>query len=141
MRLWRLARVPHSALDGDGARVFGGRWNSPGQPMVYCAGSAALAVLEVRVHLDVPLELLPEDYRLFGIEIGNVACEDAPLTALESPRSHGDSWLAARHTALLRVPSLIVPEERNVLINPLHPDAQRIQIVSQRAFTFDPRLF
>lgn len=141
MRVWRLARAAHSILDGEGARMFGGRWNSSGRPMVYCAGTAALAVLEVRVHLDLPLDLLPNDYRLFGIDTGMAEIEDAPADSIASPRNYGDAWLASGRTALLRIPSVIVPEETNVLINPLHPQAQRVQLVSDRAFGFDPRLF
>ncbi len=141
MRLWRLAREAHSALDGEGARMFGGRWNSPGRPVVYCAGSAALAILEVRVHLDLPLDLLPEDYRLFAIETGNRAPLDAPPGAWDDPRGFGDDWLACRRSAIVRVPSILVPEESNLLINPLHPEAPGIQLVSQRPFQFDTRLF
>lgn len=141
MRLWRLAREAHSALDGEGSRMFGGRWNSPGRPVVYCAGSAALAVLEVRVHLDLPLDLLPEDYRLVAIETGDVGYEDAQPQATETARAFGDKWLASGRSAILRVPSVIVPEEWNVLINPHHPHAQHIQVESQRPFQFDARLF
>lgn len=141
MRLWRLAREAHSALDGEGARMFGGRWNSPGRPAVYCAGSAALAILEVRVHLDLPLDLLPEDYRLFMIETGDAGLEDAPAQAVEIARAFGDGWLASGRSAILRVPSVILPEEWNVLINPLHAQAQQIQVVSRRPFQFDSRLF
>lgn len=141
MLVWRLARAAHSILDGEGARMFGGRWNSPGRPMVYCAGTAALAVLEVRVHLDLPLDLLPSDYRLFGIDTGTAEIEDAPPDSIANPRNYGDAWLASGRTALLRITSVIVPEESNVLINPLHPQAQQIQVFSERAFGFDPRLF
>lgn len=141
MRLWRLARAACSGLDGEGARRFGGRWNSPGQPAVYCAGSAALAVLEVRVHLDLPLDLLPDDYRLFGIDAGEVPYEDAPLSAMETARTFGDAWLASNRTAFLRVPSIVVPEECNFLINPRHPCAHDINVVHQRPFRFDSRLF
>ena len=109
--------------------------------MVYCAGTAALAVLEVRVHLDLPLDLLPNDYRLFGIDTGTAEIKDAPADSLADPRNYGDAWLASGRTALLRLPSVIVPEETNVLINPLHPQAQQIQVVSERGFGFDPRLF
>ena len=141
MRLWRLAREAHSALNGEGARMFGGRWNSPGLPAVYCAGSAALAILEVRVHLDLPLDLLPEDYRLFAIDAENIDIEDAPSQAVDAPRTFGDEWLASGRSAILKVPSIIIPEEWNALINPLHPQAQGIRLVSQRPFQFDSRLF
>jgi RES domain-containing protein len=66
---WRLCREPFADLAGEGARRYGGRWNSPGRPNVYAASSAALAVLEVHVHLDLPLDLLPDDYLLLTIEL------------------------------------------------------------------------
>lgn len=144
MHLWRLARMAHTGLDGEGARRFGGRWNSVGRPVVYCAANASLVVLEVRVHLDLPLDLLPDDYRLLGIETGEASVEDLPercLPSVQDSQVYGDAWLASRRTALLRVPSVIIPEEKNVLLNPLHPDAQQIHIISDRAFGFDPRLF
>ena len=140
MQVWRLARAAHAALDGEGARLHGGRWNSPGRPMVYTAATAALAVLEVRVHLDLPLDLVPADYELFGIELGDIALDRAPR-AIDDPRAFGDRWLAAGRAAAIGVPSTIVPEEMNVLINPLHSDAGHIRITSQRPFRLDPRLF
>lgn len=142
MRLWRLTRAAYAALNGEGARLYGGRWNSPGRAVVYTAAEAALAVLEVRVHLDLPFDLLPDDYVLLTIETGEPRAEEGP--ALNDPgacRAYGDRWLAERRSALLRVPSVIVPESRDVLINPAHPDALGIHIVQSRPWTFDPRLF
>jgi RES domain-containing protein len=89
----------------------------------------------------LPLDLLPNDYRLFGIDTDTAEIEDAPPDSTANPRNYGDAWLASGRTALLRITSVIVPEESNVLINPLHPQAQLIQVVSERAFGFDPRLF
>jgi RES domain-containing protein len=109
--------------------------------MLYTAGSAALAVLEVRVHLDLPFELLPVDYSLMSIELGDGRIEEAPLQALENACQFGDVWLTEARSPVLRVPSLIVPEEANFLINPRHPEATNIALISKRVFTFDPRLF
>jgi len=67
--LYRLCKAAHVALDGEGARLWGGRWNSAGRPMVYAAATPSLAVLEVLVHLDLPAELLPDDLRLLTIEV------------------------------------------------------------------------
>lgn len=142
MRLWRLARSPYAELDGEGARRFGGRWNSPGRPMVYTAAEPALAVLEVRVHLDLSLDLLPDDYLLLGIETGDLAPESGPASGdPEQCRAYGDRWLEERRSALLAVPSAILPESYNVLINSRHPEAQAIRIVSRRRWSFDARLF
>lgn len=139
--VWRLAREVHGGLDGEGARRYGGRWNSPGRPAVYAAETAALAVLEVRVHLDLPLDLLPADYRLISIDLGTADIEHAPPEAVDDPRTYGDRWLIEVRSAVLRVPSVIVPEEWNALINPRHPDAALVSINGMRPFRFDPRLF
>ena len=142
MRLWRLTRAAYADLNGEGARRYGGRWNSPGWAVVYAAAEAALAVLEVRVHLDLPLDLLPDDDVLLTIETGDPRPEEGP--ALSDPiecRAYGDRWLTEQRSALLVVPSVIVPESRDVLMNPAHPDALGIHIVHSRPWTFDPRLF
>lgn len=137
---WRLCREPYADLSGQGAALYGGRWNSPGRPMLYMAGNAALALLEVRVHLDLPPDLLPDDYVLISIALDGLSLErldDLP----EDARAFGDQWLAEARTALLEVPSAILPESRNILLNPRHPEAGRATIRHQRRFAFDPRLW
>ena len=142
MLVWRLSRKIHADLSGEGARLVGGRWNSPGRPMVYCAADASLAMLEVRVHLDLPFELLPDDYVYSAIETGDAAIEEAGLPATEREcREIGDEWLRACRTPLLRVPSAIVPLARNILINPLHPEASRISLSADYPCLFDHRLW
>jgi RES domain-containing protein len=140
MLAWRLCRAPFADLTGEGARRFGGRWNTPGQPMVYAASTAALAVLEVRVHLDLTLDLLPDDYVLLTIDLADLAAEvvDAipPATT-----TFGDAWLQEQRTPVLQVPSSIVPESPNLLLNPAHPAAVRARIAGSRPFTFDRRLW
>jgi RES domain-containing protein len=137
---WRLCRAPFADLKGEGARRYGGRWNSPGRPLVYTASSAALAVLEIRVHLDLPLDLLPDDYVLLTIDIGIEAAEQVrSFPAI--PSTFGDTWLKEQRTAILEVPSAIVPESANLLLNPIHPAAGAFQVVSQRPFAFDQRLW
>ena len=118
--------------------------------MVYTAGTAALAVLEVRVHLDLPLDLLPDDYVLMRIEVPDdlavrdVAPGDLPQgwrgSGGEAGRVIGDAWLVAGGTAVLRVPSAAVEEERSLLINPRHPEAGRIRVGGVRPFAWDGRL-
>ena len=153
MRLWRICRRPYADLAREGARLFGGRWNSPGRPVVYTAETAALAVLEVRVHLDLTVDLLPADFVLMKIETAkrtrtksvrgsrSAAPAIATATKVTSEIEYGDEWLESLRTPLLRVPSSIVPESRNVLINPLHPDARSITVASIRLFEFDERLW
>jgi len=140
MRVWRVCRRPFADLSGEGARLYGGRWNSPGRPMVYAAESAALAVLEVRVHLDLDWLVLPDDYVLMAIETGDLAAETLAESPVDS-RAVGDAWLASGRSALLRTPSFIVPESANVLVNPAHHDAARLAVASIRPFAFDARLW
>jgi RES domain-containing protein len=137
---WRICRRPYADLSGEGAHRLGGRWNSRGRAVVDAAESAALAVLEVRVHLDLDWGLLPADYVLSAIDLDELSMEsvDAPP---RDPAAFGDAWLAASRSAVLSVPSMIVPECRNLLLNPAHPQAGRAAIASLRAFAFDERLW
>jgi RES domain-containing protein len=140
MQVWRICRRPFADLSGEGARLYGGRWNSPGRPLIYSAETAALAVLEVRVHLDLAWDILPDDYVLVAINLLSIPIEE--LTGLPKKTVEvGDSWLASRRSALLKVPSAIVPESFNILINCMHPDAAAISIASIRPFVFDERLW
>ena len=138
--VWRICRRPFADLSGEGARLYGGRWNSPGRPLIYAAETAALAVLEVRVHLDLDWDMLPDDYVLVAIDIGSIVPEQIHEFP-DDPRAIGDAWIRSRTTALLRVPSWIVPELHNILINPAHPDASSITQSSIRPFAFDKRLW
>ncbi len=140
MLAWRLCRAAYADLSGEGARRFGGRWNTQGRAVVYAAQDAALAVLEVRVHLDLPFELLPADYVLIGIDLTSLAVE-AVATLPDNPASFGDAWLAEGRTPVLRVPSVIVPECTNILLNPRHAQATEARIVTTRALGFDGRLW
>ncbi len=136
---WRLCRRPHADLTGDGARIFGGRWNSPGRPVVYLAEHPALAALEVRVHLDLPFELVPADYVLM-----QVAVPDGPISGFQAPAATvaaGDAWLTEARSAALRVPSVLVPHSWNILLNPNHPDAAQADISGIEPFQFDLRLW
>jgi RES domain-containing protein len=153
--LWRIATdtADYEAddLGGKGAEKTGGRWNRPGRPVIYTASTVALACLETVVHLgagslplnrflvrvEVPDEvwaaarqLTPADLRVGwnAIPEGKVSLDT------------GDGWLHDARTALLVVPSVIVPEESNVLINPRHADTARIRAVKARAWFYDQRL-
>lgn len=148
--LWRLMKPEHApGLDGEGARLVGGRWNSPGVPVVYCSESLALAVLESFVHLPPAMRgaarlpemtavklALPEDATLWEPE----EAELPDLTDPEACREFGDAWLAAARTLALAVPSAVVPLERNVLINPAHPEAVGIAMLAEAPFRFDRRM-
>ena len=140
MMAWRLCRAPFADLTGEGARRYGGRWNRPGKPVIYAASSAALAVLEVRVRLDLPPELLPDDYVLLTIDLRDLPIEEV-IHMPTDPAAFGDEWLRERRSAVLQVPSVIVPESANLLFNPAHPDAAGVGIIAQRRFLFDQRLW
>jgi RES domain-containing protein len=147
--VFRLCRVAFQALDGEGARLYGGRWNSPGRPAVYTSSSRALAALEYLVHVD-PVNV-PSDLVLLTIDVPDTAPRDAIDPAAlparwaadaEPPECQalGDAWLRAGATLALEVPAAPVPEERNVILDPRHPAHAGVRIVSSRPFVFDPRL-
>lgn len=151
MRVWRLCRQPFAAtaLEGVGGLYASGRWHRRGRPIVYAASSAALAALEMLVHVD-PLDA-PDDLRLLTIElpddlgIERVDAADLPAhwTAVPAPdelAALGADWLMSRRSVALSVPSAVIPIERNLLLNPRHPDIARVRVVDDAPFTFDPRL-
>lgn len=130
-RVWRIMKEKYSgsAFSGDGARRAGGRFNSPGQPVVYTSESLALAQLEILVNL--PTDRLLAHYAAFRAEIPEsqietLRREELPENWRQSPapdsvREIGDQWIQSERSLGLRVPSAVVPAEDNVLINPSHP--------------------
>lgn len=151
MIVWRICKASRAktAFDGEGARLFPGRWNDKGVAVVYCAGSLALACLEVFVHLDP--DDLPDDLVSIRVEVpDSLAVEEIDPTKL--PRSWrkvpgppalrrlGSEWVAQGRSVALRVPSAIIPDEHNVLLNPRHPDMAKVVLGLPRRFTFDPRM-
>ncbi len=142
MIVYRLCKAIHAALDGEGARRWGGCWNSPGRPMVYAAASPSLAVLEVLVHLDLPAELLPDDMVLLTIDVPDDAVLDqiATPTDKNAYRQAGDAFLTDGTALGLKVHSIVVPQETNLLLNVRHADMVRVTVVASEPFLFDPRL-
>jgi RES domain-containing protein len=147
MRLWRISN--HASLTGEGGLYASGRWHTRGRRIVYLADHPASALLEIMVHLEVDAEDLPSHYPLLGIEIPDeIAIASLDETGLPEDwrrqtiltREQGDSWLAEASTALLRVPSAIVPAANDYLLNPAQADAARISIASALRATFDLRL-
>lgn len=149
MYVYRLCKASFKALDGEGARINGGRWNSPGRAVVYTSTTLSLAVLELLIHVDpaqIPVDLValtievPDAVPIQALDTSTLpAGWDAVVGAPEC-RAMGDAWIALGSPAALRVPAAPIPEEFNVLLNPLHTDARRIAIISERPFTYDPRL-
>ncbi|WP_332697904.1 RES family NAD+ phosphorylase [Bosea sp. (in: a-proteobacteria)] len=140
MRVWRVCRAAFADLSGEGARLHGGRWNSPGRPVVYTAENPALAILEVRVHLDLEPDLIPDDYVLVEIDLGGAAFDEVAALP-EDPRQVGDAWHAGARTPVLKVPSFAAPRSFNLLINPAHSGGGSVAVVGQQAFSFDRRLW
>ena len=152
MRAWRIsAEAPeYSAndLSGLGAKKSGGRWNRPGTEVVYAASNLSLACLETVVHFNsgsLPLNRyvvridIPDDiFAAAVLAVPPVGWDSEP--AGKASLDFGEEWLASRASLLLVVPSVIVPEELNLLINPKHPDVNRVVATALRKFTYDGRI-
>lgn len=147
---WRITKQKHAktAFTGEGARLYGGRWNSAGRPVIYLAQSRALALTEILVHLESAQIL--SSYVLFEAEIdpsyiADVHPDSLPKKWNREPaparlQAIGDDWLASATSVALRVPSAIVIGEFNYLLNPLHPEFSRIKIRGPEKFLIDRRL-
>lgn len=149
--VYRIVKTKYArmAFDGEGAYRYGGRWNTRGTRMIYTAGSLSLAALEMLVHLDDDELLLA--YSFVAAEIPpalilpvksfrplpkNWSASPAPLAL----QRIGDEWVRANASAVLEVPTSIVPLEQNYLLNPAHPDYAQITLDKPRHFVFDERL-
>jgi RES domain-containing protein len=152
-RLWRITRAPYADLTGEGARLFGGRWNPVGTPVVYASTALSLAVLEALVHTDP--DLLPDDLVAIEIDARSASEEEHVEAELPRPRrgeigqadtqDFGGHWVRESRSALLVLPSVLLPEgaapsERNIVINPAHSDAAGLAVVGNYPFMFDARL-
>jgi len=148
MFLWRISN--HAELDGRGGLLASARWHTQGRSIVYLAANPAGALVEVLVNLELDAGRLPGSYTMLKaeapddiqvrrIEVGSLPegwSADVAIT-----RCRGDEWLAGGESALLEVPSAILPDTFNVLLNPHHPDAGRVRVVWQRAYPYDRRFF
>lgn len=147
MRLYRLTRRAYADMSGAGGLVVSGRWHKCLAPVLYASGSRALAMLEALVHLDVAFDELPRDYVFQVIDTLDAAAEIVPRSALEpGGRAHdmanfGSDWLAARRSSILQVPSVLIPQESNFLINPAHAETTMIRSEVETCLNWDERLF
>jgi RES domain-containing protein len=144
---FRVTRRAYADLSGEGARLVGGRWNSPGRPALYLAESRALAMLEVLVHLDLDAQLIPQDYVFMAVDFS--ALEDASGWMEDGPslppsdaecRAIGDAFLDAGHALALRVPSILVPRASDFILNPAHGLIGQVKIEPLEPFALDRRL-
>lgn len=150
---WRIVQAHwvERAFDGEGARLYGGRWNPEGSPVVYLAETRALAALETLVHAEGSLRKVcyvrfPVSFPRHWVELIETTelsdLSGALGACIVSPRTQavGAAWLARGAQPVLEVRSAIIPEEPNYLLNPRHPKFARIQIGKAEGFAFDPRL-
>lgn len=151
IRVWRLtdAKYAQQAFDGEGARRYGGRWNHKGSRVVYTSDSLALAALEQLVHISAGLPLPPRVALAVDIpdEIPRLEYfpEDLPegwrrSDGVKALRDLGTEWVLSARTAVLGVPSVVIPQERNYVFNPNHEDFEKLEFHEATPFEFDPRL-
>lgn len=153
MKVYRIDREKYlsTALSGAGAaKSEGFRWNSIGTSLVYTAESRALAVLEVAVHLDLNEDLpqdrwileidVPDDIQILEIDVDDLPENWNAKPPITITQYVGDEFVNQNIAAVLKVPSAIIPEESNYVINPLHPDAIKIKVISKKQLQFDSRL-
>lgn len=153
---YRIAKEPNrvKAFSGQGAKDWGGRWNSKGVAVVYTAEHRSLSILEVLVHVKggagMGRSAISVPFYIYPISFDAALLEELPISSLstgwnsEPPtagsQSLGDAWVSVARSPVLAVPSMIVPEERNCVLNPSHPRFPEIQIGSPVVGSFDPRL-
>jgi len=150
VRVWRICLRRYGIFDGDGARRYGGRGNHAGTSIVYTFGSLSLAALELFVHVDIdiaPTRLvaiaadIPEELETEIVDIGKLPKNWRTYPAPEALKNLGTAWAARRTTAILAVPSVVIPEEHNYLLNPRHPEFSQIRVQEPIPFRFDPRMW
>lgn len=158
MRVWRIYnhRAPYAQkpgfdpLSGAGALKNAGRWNRPGHPVLYTAGNASLATLEIVVHVRpdlfgerslLELELPENSLEQVSEQTLIQLLRNAPPAEPEAAtRAFGSEWLHSQRSLCLEVPSFVMPVERNYLLNPLHPNFKDVKVVRRELVTLDPRL-
>lgn len=149
MIVYRIGRTRYANdLTGEGARLFGGRWNHKGVPCLYTSASRALALLEYTVNVnvdDIPRALSFTTLEIPDDSIREVAESDLPgdWRAVPSPvstKAFGTAWLSSQTHGVCRVPSTVIPSEFNYLLNPLHPGIGAVKILAVDDFVYDVRI-
>lgn len=150
MNVFRIAKTAYiNDLTGTGAKSYGGRWNRKGTAMIYTAESRSLASVEYLVHM--PMAITPNDLSIACIEIPDgitsLQFEASRLPknwreypAPDSLATMGNGWAKEGKSLLLRVPSAVIEDEFNILINPLHSDFKAVKITEVKKYFFDDRL-
>jgi RES domain-containing protein len=150
LQLWRLCRKKNIAFDGEGSRLAGGRWNRRGTAIVYTSATLSLAVLEYFVNLPraaAPQDLVaiaaevPKDLPISSVEEGSLPRGWRKYPAPEALAEIGTRWFEERKTPILAVPSAVVPQEKNYLLNPAHPRFREIRIGKPEPLSLDSRMW
>jgi RES domain-containing protein len=150
VRVWRIASAAHAAFDGEGARRYGSRWTRKGLPVVFASATLSLAALEAFVHTDPdlqPIDLVAIAVDIDGrvgidtIEIGDLPDDWRSYPAAPELAAIGEEWLRAARTAVLSVPSVVIPHERNFILNPAHTEFGRLTARRAEPFSFDARMW
>jgi RES domain-containing protein len=136
-----------NAMNGEGAWLHGGRWNPPGLHAVYLAESRALAALEIIVH--APREVMSLDWRIIEVEVPDELIQSASIADLPAgwqnlpssltAQNFGAAWLRARKALALKLPSVIIPKEHTLMLNPRHADVVKLRLSKPKEFRLDPR--
>jgi RES domain-containing protein len=151
LKAWRIAKAKHAgtAFDGEGARLYGSRWSTPGTRIAFASESLSLATLEVLVHLQKSAPL--GAYVVLTVEFPEELVKDLDRSLLPANwrdfpapvpvRQIGDEWIRSGSSVLLRVPSVIIAHEHNYLINPFHSDFSKLATGGPAPLDIDPRVF
>ena len=147
MAVYRICKAKYPANDGEGARRAGGRWNHKGTAVLYCGATASLCALELLAHSAMlPTDMIvvqarvPKTLSMQTVEESDLPPNWSSPIPSKKTQGLGTDRVRSRATAVLSVPSVIIPSERNYLLNPAHPDFARIRFFPPRPFTFDRRL-
>ena len=150
MRVWRVIPARERAFNGEGTRRFGSRWVPKGLPAIYTSATLSLAVLELFVHTDpdlVPADLqaisadIPDDLAVHEIALSELPANWRDIPPPTELQELGRRWIVARTAAILSVPSVVVPTERNHVLNPTYSGFRRIRVGKPEGFTVDPRMW
>ena len=150
MRVWRIASAAHAAFDGEGARRYGSRWTPRGVPAVFTSATLSLAALERFVHTDTDLEPaglvaipaeISDDIAIESVDLKQLPVDWRMLPPPPALTVIGEQWFRASNTAVLSVPSVVIPHERNFVLNPLHREFAKLAIGRSELFSFDPRMW
>ena len=146
--LWRVSN--YATLDGVGGTYVSGRWHTKGHPVIYCSEDPSTALLEALVHIEIDSEDRPQIYQVLKIQSSRpLSIERANArklsevwrTNMAETKAVGDAWLRSGKSLLFEVPSVLVPERRNFLINPLHSEMKKLRITARYSHPFDQRFF